>query len=520
MAESAGRRRARRLGKACAPLGEALFSDDDECHAASSARLRCSFRAACVSCDAAAIRRVLERSSDLASHVYDDDFTPLGYVLHGDQGAWRCGRGLASVKLVLDARAAPDVVRTRAGGFTSLQLAVYGSNENPREPRVALELVKLLLAAGAGARDRGVLSGACEVACSVGHVMCCRTLLEARAAPTSACVRGAIVPGGTATGAREPAEERRMPDELRAVVVRMLLQAGADANECADAPGGLTLLMVACAYGRARCARELLRGRADVWATDRARPPRTALAWARNNVDCTAILRAAGAGQEEGLLHAARSGDQCALGALLASGVPAHAGGNHALSAACRGAHVGCVRLLLDARAPPDGVAGRRTGDPLSLAVFCSAQINSALVQILLDAKANPRGASVRLRGGDSVCALEYACRRMGGDEGARAVVLPLMEAAPSGPGTSLLRRTLRRRSSSAHSTASVARSRPSSRPIRRRGLREKSAHSRRRRLRSRRGTCVCTRRNGCVCSRAPSRALFSSRRTPADPAR
>ena len=180
MAKSAGRRRARRLGKACAPLGEALFSDDDECHAASSARLRCSFRAACVSCDAAAIRRVLERSSDLASHVYDDDFTPLGYVLHGDQGAWRCGRGLASVKLVLDARAAPDVVRTRAGGFTSLQLAVYGSNENPREPRVALELVKLLLAAGAGARDRGVLSGACEVACSVGHVMCCRTLLEAR----------------------------------------------------------------------------------------------------------------------------------------------------------------------------------------------------------------------------------------------------------------------------------------------------------------------------------------------------
>ena len=86
-------------------------------------------------------------------------------------------------------------------------------------------------------------------------------------------------------------------------------------------------------------ARQLLRGRADVWATDRARPPRTALAWARNNVDCTAILRAAGAGQEEGLLHAARSGDQCALGALLASGVPAHAGGNHALSAACRGAH-------------------------------------------------------------------------------------------------------------------------------------------------------------------------------------
>ena len=57
MAKSAGRRRARRLGKACAPLGEALFSDDDECHAASSARLRCSFRAACVSCDAAAIRR-------------------------------------------------------------------------------------------------------------------------------------------------------------------------------------------------------------------------------------------------------------------------------------------------------------------------------------------------------------------------------------------------------------------------------------------------------------------------------
>ena len=434
MAKSAGRRRARRLGKACAPLGEALFSDDDECHAASSARLRCSLRTACVSCDAAAIRRVLERSSDLASHVYDDDFTPLGYVLHGDQGAWRCGRGLASVKLVLDARAAPDVVRTRAGGFTSLQLAVYGSNENPREPRVALELVKLLLAAGAGARDRGVLSGACEVACSVGHVMCCRTLLEARAAPTSACVRGAIVPGGTATGAREPAEERRMPDELRAVVVRMLLQAGADANECADAPGGLTLLMVACAYGRARCARELLRGRADVWATDRARPPRTALAWARNNVDCTAILRAAGAGQEEGLLHAARSGDQCALGALLASGVPAHAGGNHALSAACRGAHVGCVRLLLDARAPPDGVAGRRTGDPLSLAVFGSAQINSALVQILLDAKANPRGASVRLRGGDSVCALEYACRRMGGDEGARAVVLPLMEAGAIWP--------------------------------------------------------------------------------------
>ena len=40
------------------------------------------------------------------------------------------------------------------------------------------------------------------------------------AAPTSACVRGAIVPGGTATGAREPAEERRMPDELRAVVDR------------------------------------------------------------------------------------------------------------------------------------------------------------------------------------------------------------------------------------------------------------------------------------------------------------
>ena len=433
-AESAGRRRARRLGKACAPLGEALFSDDDECHAASSARLRCSLRTACVSCDAAAIRRVLERSSDLASHVYDDGFTPLGYVLHGDQGDWRCGRGLASVKLVLDARAAPDVVCTRAGSFTSLQLAVYGSNENPREPRVALELVKLLLAAGAGARDRGVLSGACEVACSVGHVMCCRTLLEARAAPTSACVRGAIVPGGTATGAREPAEERRMPDELRAVVVRMLLQAGADANECADAPGGLTLLMVACAYGRARCARELLRGRADVWATDRARPPRTALAWARNNVDCTAVLRAAGAGQEEGLLHAARSGDQCALGALLASGVPAHAGGNHALSAACRGAHVGCVRLLLDARAPPDGVAGRRTGDPLSLAVFGSAQINSALVQILLDAKANPRGASVRLRGGDSVCALEYACRRMGGDEGARAVVLPLMEAGAIWP--------------------------------------------------------------------------------------
>ena len=217
-----------------------------------------------------------------------------------------------------------------------------------------------------------------------------------------------------------------MPDELRAVV-RMLLQAGADANECADAPGGLNALMVA------RAAVAPLRSRAP---RPRRRGPRPR---------ATAADGAAGTQQRR--LHrdparpararrrdycTRREGDQCAL-EVPKSGVPAHAGGNHALSAR-RGAHVGCVRLLLDARAPPDGVAGRRTGDPLSLAVFGSAQINSALVQILLDAKANPRGASVRLRGGDSVCALEYACRRMGGDDGARAVVLPLMEAGAIWP--------------------------------------------------------------------------------------
>ena len=384
--------------------------------------------------NAAAIRRVLERSPT-SSHVYDDDFTPLGYVLHGDQGAWRCGRGLV-VKLVLDAP--PGRGAHACGGFTSSSSPSTARTESARAEG-ALELVKLLLAAGAGARDRGVLSGACEVACSVGHVMCCRTLLEARAAPTSACVRGAIVPGGTATGAREPAEERRMPDELRAVVVRMLLQAGADANECADAPGGLTLLMVACAYGRARCARERCAAAPSEPRTARAAAD-GACGHATTSTAPRSWRRRRGPG---GGLCTRRAVATSARLAPPSGGVPAHAGGNHAERGVPRRPRRTCASST---RARPmawrDGgratrSRSRSSARPRSTRLSC----RSARCEPIRGAQASGFAAATRVR--PRICVPPDGRRR-----GARAVVLPLMEAAPSGPGTSLLRRTLRRRSS------------------------------------------------------------------------